>query len=92
MTIPDTLIMIYIQKKFKRYTLRSKEAPGNIILESSSILKEVRHLRKGLMLSGIKGMVTLRGQKVQRVNCMNPCVECSFLASRLGPTIVAVPK
>jgi hypothetical protein len=44
------------KKKNKRYSLRRKRAPGNVTLQPRLVLKEMRHLKKGLMGNKIKGV------------------------------------
>lgn len=44
--------------KYKMYSLRSYTAPGYLILEPRLVLKEIRKLRRCLILNGMKGGVT----------------------------------
>ena len=39
------------------HSLRSRRASGNLKMEPSSVIKMFRGLKKGLMVSGIKGVV-----------------------------------
>lgn len=61
-----TLMHIYYEKEQvgkknpKLHSLRIKEASGQIILEPRFVIKEMRRLRRGLTLSGIKRVVLLK--------------------------------
>lgn len=49
------------------HCLRTKRKPSNVILEQSSELKQMRILKKGLLLDGIKGVVTPEQDPTQLV-------------------------
>lgn len=43
------------QKEMQKYGFRRKIAPGNLTLKPRLVLKEMRKLKRGLILNGIKG-------------------------------------
>lgn len=43
------------QKEMQKYGFRRKIAPGNLTLKPRLILKEMKKLKRGLILNGIKG-------------------------------------
>jgi hypothetical protein len=61
-----TLLQVYKekeqvgQKQYKMYSLRRKTALGNVILETRSVLTEIR---RGLMQNGIRRLIPL-GEKI----------------------------
>ena len=46
------------QKKMPYTQFKEKGGSGNILLELRSVFKEIKSLKKSLMLSGVKGVET----------------------------------
>lgn len=42
------------EEKYKLHNLRRKRAPGNVTMEPSPVLKEMKGLKQGLMVNGVK--------------------------------------
>jgi hypothetical protein len=47
-------------EKHRMYSMRKQSIPGKVTLQPSPVIKENKSLKKGLLLYGLKGMVTSR--------------------------------
>lgn len=45
-------------EKYRMYTVRKQSSPGKVIVQPSPVLKEIKCLKKGLVLYGLKGVIT----------------------------------